>query len=110
MTGAGRQHHSSACDLNMLEFPCQVHNGLPVQNCWVGCCRYSTMRIPASGELEPLRKRFRKLPAALVEVLEACLQPDPSRRPTAAALMQMPYFSNSTKWLSVEFQQAQVGI
>ncbi|GAB4815158.1 hypothetical protein N2152v2_002204 [Parachlorella kessleri] len=65
------------------------------------------MRIPASGELEPLRKRFRKLPAALLEVLEACLQPDPSRRPTAAALMQMPYFSNSTKWLSVEFQQAQ---
>ena len=37
------------------------------------------------------------------------VQTDPSRRPSAAALMAMPFFSDTSKWLSEEFQAAQVG-
>ena len=37
-------------------------------------CSYSTMRLPAATELEPLRARFKRLPPALLDLLEACLQ------------------------------------
>lgn len=66
------------------------------------------MRLPSPSELLPLRKRFPKLPPALMDLLEACLRPDPRRRPTAAQLMQMPFFSDSQRWLSEEFWLAQV--
>lgn len=68
------------------------------------------MRLPAVGEVEPLRKRFSKLNPVLVDLLEACLQPDPRDRPSAAQLMNMPFFADSSRWLSAEFQLAQVRV
>ncbi len=67
------------------------------------------MPLPKSGDMEPLQGRFPRCSPALVELLHACLQPDPAKRPTAAQLLAMPYFSDASSWLSHEFQQAQVG-
>ncbi|GFR44952.1 hypothetical protein Agub_g6260 [Astrephomene gubernaculifera] len=52
--------------------------------------RLEGLRVPPRGR--SLRERLRGCDPGLFRLIEACLQPDPRLRPTAADLLQMPYF------------------
>ncbi|KAG2484193.1 hypothetical protein HYH03_017005 [Edaphochlamys debaryana] len=76
--------------------------------------------IEASPRLRPLaagcppggRTRRQRLPALeprLLELIEACLKPDPSERPTAAELLQMPYFWDVPRLVAGTHMEAWVG-
>ncbi|KAL4420927.1 hypothetical protein ABPG77_001410 [Micractinium sp. CCAP 211/92] len=68
---------------------------------------YGRMALPRPEDTDPLRRRFPHFSAPLMEMLEACLQVDPARRPTATQLLAMPYFADPASWLSPEFKRAQ---
>ena len=48
---------------------------------------------PTPAEARPLATRHPGFPADFVELLSACLHPDPARRASAADLVKLPYFA-----------------
>ena len=65
------------------------------------------MPLPPAQDGGGLRLRLGHLPPALLQLLEACLQLDPARRPTAAELEAHTYFADPESWMPQDYQQAQ---
>ncbi|XP_069486673.1 cyclin-dependent kinase-like 2 isoform X2 [Ambystoma mexicanum] len=51
------------------------------------------VRLPEIREVEPLERRYPKLPSLVLDVAKRCLQIDPDRRPPCAELLQHDLFS-----------------
>ncbi|GAX74307.1 hypothetical protein CEUSTIGMA_g1756.t1 [Chlamydomonas eustigma] len=56
--------------------------------------KMSSVQAPAPLEMRPLNKKFALLDSKMMEVLRACLQPEPVKRPTALQIMALPYFDD----------------
>ncbi|RNF10547.1 putative mitogen-activated protein kinase, putative,kinase [Trypanosoma rangeli] len=54
---------------------------------------YRRVAFPETPLEESLQRRFYKSKASWLEFLTACLHTDPAERPSCAALMNMPYFT-----------------
>mmetsp|Transcript_9006 Transcript_9006/g.19350 ORF Transcript_9006/g.19350 Transcript_9006/m.19350 type:complete len:799 (+) Transcript_9006:292-2688(+) len=67
--------------------------------------KLSTVPIPSPEEQQSLERRFHDFSPDMMEVLYACLHPDPEQRLTAAQVMQLPYFDNIPLLLSAQSGQ-----
>ncbi|PWV06109.1 putative mitogen activated protein kinase [Trypanosoma cruzi] len=54
---------------------------------------YRRVAFPRTPMEETLQKRFKSCKASWLELLTSCLRTDPAERPSCAALMNMPYFT-----------------
>ncbi|GAX84746.1 hypothetical protein CEUSTIGMA_g12168.t1 [Chlamydomonas eustigma] len=57
--------------------------------------QFISFRQPLPHEYRPLSSRFPDLPHDAMEVMRACLHPDPSQRLTVEQLMRLPYFEGA---------------
>ncbi|GIL72881.1 hypothetical protein Vretifemale_3169 [Volvox reticuliferus] len=64
--------------------------------------QFACFRLPNQSEIEPLEQRLSGVGPAAMQVLRACLDPDPKHRASADELLAMPYFHGVTDVLPVE--------
>ncbi|GLI68945.1 hypothetical protein VaNZ11_013470 [Volvox africanus] len=64
--------------------------------------QFACFRLPNQSEIEPLEQRLTGVGPAAMQVLRACLDPDPKHRASADELLAMPYFHGVTDALPVE--------
>jgi hypothetical protein len=62
---------------------------------------------PEPDAREGLAARLPRLAPRALALVEACLAPDPASRPSAAALLEHPFFEDRAAWLTPAFAQAQ---
>ncbi|ORC87420.1 putative mitogen-activated protein kinase, putative,kinase [Trypanosoma theileri] len=77
---------------------------------------YRRVMFPSTPIELTLRQRFHKFPEPWLEFLTSCLRTDPAERPSCAALMNFPYFTEDNFRAEYEvelrrlFQQSQQGL
>ncbi|NWT55730.1 CDKL2 protein, partial [Erythrocercus mccallii] len=54
---------------------------------------FAGVKLPEVKELEPLEKRYPKLPPAALDLAKECLQIDPDKRPSCDKLLQGDFFN-----------------
>ncbi|KXZ56659.1 hypothetical protein GPECTOR_1g594 [Gonium pectorale] len=64
--------------------------------------QFACFRLPTMSEVEPLEQRLGNISAPAMQVLRACLNPDPKQRASADELLAMPYFHGIADVLPLE--------
>ncbi|GAX74306.1 hypothetical protein CEUSTIGMA_g1755.t1 [Chlamydomonas eustigma] len=56
--------------------------------------KMSKFQVPGPDKIKSLEKRYPEMSSKMMDVLKACLDPEPAKRKTALELLAMPYFDD----------------
>lgn len=67
---------------------------------------FAGVRLPEIKEMEPLERRYPKLPEVVIDLAKKCLHIDPDKRPFCAELLHHDFFrmDGFAEWFSQELQ------